>query len=158
MLIQSMTWQASVELSARAKVGRLACAHEGQPYITPMSLTYEAGWLSSFSTVGQKITWMRANPLVCVETEELVDGQNWATAIALWLGYTCRRNPARSQIPSDARLQLLQRRPMWWEPGYAKTVIDGKERSLESVYFRIQAFPRSPGTRAVTDTDPRAGG
>ena len=42
MLIQSMTKQASIELLARARLGRLACAHEGQPYVTPMSFTYEA--------------------------------------------------------------------------------------------------------------------
>ena len=104
MLIQSMTWQASVELLARAKVGRLACAHEGQPYITPMSFTYEAGWLYSFSTVGQKITWMRANPLVCVETEELVDRQNWATVIALGRYEELPKTP--SDFESHARLRL----------------------------------------------------
>ena len=150
MLIQSMNWQASIELLARAKVGRLACAHEGQPYITPMSFTYEAGWLYSFSTVGQKITWMRANPLVCVETEELVDRQNWATVIALG------RYEELPKTPSDSNrtlaYDLLQRRPMWWEPGYAKTVIDGKERSLESVYFRIHVS-KITGHRAVLDTE-----
>ena len=83
MLIQSMTRQASMELLARAKVGRLACAHEGQPYITPMSFIYEPGCLYSFSTVGQKITWMRANPLVCVEVEEVVNRWDWATVIVL---------------------------------------------------------------------------
>ena len=72
MLIQSMTGVASLELLERATLGRVACTHEGQPYITPMSVTYDANWLYSFSTLGQKITWMRANPHVCVEVEELV--------------------------------------------------------------------------------------
>ena len=63
MLIQSMTKQASIELLARARLGRLACSHDGQPYITPMSFTYDDDNLHGFSTVGQKITWMRANPL-----------------------------------------------------------------------------------------------
>jgi uncharacterized protein len=154
MLIQSMTREASNELLARAKVGRLACAHEGQPYITPMSFTYEAGCLYSFSTVGQKITWMRANPLVCVETEELLNRQNWATVIAFG------RYEELPKTPSDSNrtlaYDLLQRRPMWWEPGYAKTVIDGKERPLEGVYFRIHVS-KITGHRAVPDTAPRTG-
>ena len=32
---------------------------------------------------------------------------------------------------------VLQRRPAWWEAGYSKTVIEGKERPLKGVYFRI---------------------
>ena len=83
MLIQSMTGVASLELLERATLGRVACTHEGQPYITPMSVTYDANWLYSFSTLGQKITWMRANPHVCVEVEELVSPQDWATVIVI---------------------------------------------------------------------------
>ena len=154
MLIQSMTREASNELLARAKVGRLACAHEGQPYITPMSFIYEADCLYSFSTVGQKVTWMRANPLVCVETEELVNRQNWASVIVFG------RYEELPKTPSDSNrtlaYDLLQRRPTWWEPGYAKTVIDGKERPLEGVYFRIHVS-KITGHRAVPDTDPRTG-
>jgi len=41
MLIQSMTGVASLELLERATLGRVACTHEGQPYITPMSVTYD---------------------------------------------------------------------------------------------------------------------
>ena len=72
MSIQSMTEPASLELLARATLGRLACANEGRPYIIPMSVTYDANALYGFSTVGQKIAWMRANPHVCVEVEEVV--------------------------------------------------------------------------------------
>jgi len=83
MLIQSMAREASFELLARSKLGRVACAHEGRPYVIPMSLTYDENWLYSFSTLGQKITWMRANPHVCVEVEELVSRQDWATVIVM---------------------------------------------------------------------------
>jgi hypothetical protein len=30
-----------------------------------MSVTYEGSWLYGFSSLGQKIAWMRANPRVC---------------------------------------------------------------------------------------------
>ena len=74
MLIKTMTCQACVDLLKRTRIARLACANEGQSYITPMSFVYDGNCLYSFSTVGQKITWMRANPLVCVEADELVIG------------------------------------------------------------------------------------
>ena len=135
MLIQGMTRQASIELLARAKVGRLACTREGQPYITPMSFTYEAGCLYSFSTVGQKIAWMRANPLVCVEIEELVSRRDWATVIVL--GRYEELPKTSNDADRTLAYDLFQRRPMWWEPAYAKTVIEGKERPLEGVFFRV---------------------
>ncbi len=150
MLIQSMTRQASIDLLARANVGRLACAHEGQPYVTPMSFIYDAGCLYSFSTVGRKITWMRENPLVCVEAEELVNRWEWATVIVIG------RYEELPKTTNDAdrvlAFDLLRRRPMWWEPGYAKTVVEGKERRLEEgVYFRIRCSEIT-GHRAIADT------
>jgi len=132
MLIQSMTEAASRELLTRAHLGRLACAHEGQPYVTPMSVTYDANWLYGFSTLGQKITWMRANAHVCVEVDEVVSRQDWATVIVMGQYQELTTDQERTYAHD-----LLQRRPMWWEPGYSKTVIEGKERSLKGVYFRI---------------------
>ncbi len=132
MLIQSMTEAASLELLARATLGRLACAHEGRPYITPMSVTYDAKALHGFSTVGQKITWMRANPHVCVEVEEVVSRLNWATVIVMG-----RYEELTSDADRKYAHDLLERRPAWWEAAYSKTVIDGNERPLKGVFFRI---------------------
>ena len=150
MLIQSMTRQASFELLARAKLGRLACAHEGQPYITPMSVTYDTAWLYSFSTLGQKITWMRANPHVCVEVEELVSRQDWATVIVMG-----RYQELATDADRTYAHDLLERRPAWWEPGYSKTVIEGKERPLKGVYFRIR-IEQITGHQGIPEEDPRA--
>jgi nitroimidazol reductase NimA-like FMN-containing flavoprotein (pyridoxamine 5'-phosphate oxidase superfamily) len=32
---------------------------------------------------------------------------------------------------------LLSKAPNWWEPGFAKTLKDGVERALVTVYFRV---------------------
>jgi nitroimidazol reductase NimA-like FMN-containing flavoprotein (pyridoxamine 5'-phosphate oxidase superfamily) len=156
MLIQGMTLQASFELLARATWGRLACAHDGQPYIAPISFACDAAWLYGFSTVGRKITWMRANPLVCIEADEVTSRQNWATVIVLGRYEELPDKPASSADRTHA-YDLLQRRPVWWEPGYAKTVIDGKERALEGVYFRIH-IDQITGHRGIPDGDSRARG
>ena len=145
MLIQSMTGMASLELLERATLGRVACSHEGQPYITPMSVTYDANWLYSLSTLGQKITWMRANPHVCVEVEELVSPQDWATVIVIG-----RYQELTTEKERTYAHDLLERRPAWWEPGYSRTVMEGKERPLKPVYFRI-LIDQVTGHRGIPD-------
>lgn len=153
MLIKTMTRQACVDLLKRTKVARLACAHEGQPYITPMSFVYDGNCLYSFSTVGQKITWMRANPLVCVEMDELVSPREWKAVVVLGRYEELPNTPGDDELQSYA-YALLRRRPLWWEPGYVKTIVDGKERPLEFLYFRIHIDQMSG--RCGTSDLPRA--
>ncbi len=71
MLIRELTRHECLELMTRSRLGRLACAHETQPYIVPIYFAYDNDYLYSFSTVGQKIQWMQANPNVCVEVDEV---------------------------------------------------------------------------------------
>jgi len=146
MLIQEMTRQESVDLLARTRLGRLGCAHEGQPYVTPMYFAYDGGYLYSFSTLGQKITWMRANPLVCVEADELASPHDWATVILMGK-YEELLDKREHQEHAHT---LLQERPVWWEPGYAKTVLHGETRPLKCVYFRIR-IDQMNGHRGVPD-------
>jgi nitroimidazol reductase NimA-like FMN-containing flavoprotein (pyridoxamine 5'-phosphate oxidase superfamily) len=145
MLIQSMTRMASLKLLERANFGRVACSHEGQPYLVPMSVTYDVNWLYCFSTLGQKITWMRANPRVCVEIEELVSRQDWATVIVMG-----RYDELTTDADRKYAHDLLQRRPAWWEAGYSRTVIEGKERHGEGVCFRI-LIEQITGHRAIPE-------
>ena len=81
MVIQELTEQASRDLLARTHLGRLACAQGTQPYVVPFYFVYDNDCLYSFSTVGQKIEWMRANPLVCVEADEVVSPEQWMSVI-----------------------------------------------------------------------------
>jgi len=40
-LIQELSRQESLDLLARAHLGRLACAHKTQPYIVPVYFAYD---------------------------------------------------------------------------------------------------------------------
>jgi nitroimidazol reductase NimA-like FMN-containing flavoprotein (pyridoxamine 5'-phosphate oxidase superfamily) len=133
MLLQSMTRQVCVELLSRAKFGRLACVSAGQPYVTPFSFVYNADRLYSFSTVGQKIAWMRANPLVCVEADEVFSRQNWASVIVLGHYEELPDTPVH-RAEREHAYGLIQKTPLWWEPAYVRPPV---ERVLETVYFRI---------------------
>jgi hypothetical protein len=51
-----------------------------QPYIVPIYHAYRDHCIYSFSEPGQKIDWMRANPLVCVEADQMRREQ-WTTVV-----------------------------------------------------------------------------
>jgi nitroimidazol reductase NimA-like FMN-containing flavoprotein (pyridoxamine 5'-phosphate oxidase superfamily) len=136
MLIEDMPRPACIEFLQRVRFGRLACEQAGQPYVTPFYFACHQETLYGFSTVGQKIAWMRANPRVCVEADEVVSPQQWMSVVAF--GHY-EELPAEAAYDSDRKLahSLLSQRPIWWEPGYARTVVGGNERPLDLVYFRV---------------------
>jgi nitroimidazol reductase NimA-like FMN-containing flavoprotein (pyridoxamine 5'-phosphate oxidase superfamily) len=149
MWIQDMSEQASIELLARARLCRVACAHEGQPYVTPNHCAYDDNHLYGFSTLGQKITWMRANPSVCVLVDEIVSPQNWASVIVFGK-YEELTDATHLIAHRQHAYNLLQTHPVWWEPGYVETVLNGKARLMEFMYFRIH-IEKISGHRGTPD-------
>jgi uncharacterized protein len=83
MHIHDMTRDASIDLLTRTQLCRLACTHEGQPYVVPIYCAYHNNYLYGFSRLGQKIVWMRTNPRVCVEADEVASPRHWMTVIVL---------------------------------------------------------------------------
>ncbi len=81
MHIEELTRKASLDFLAGNHLGRLACVNQSQPYITPCHFAYRDQWIYSFSTVGKKIEWLRANPLACLEVDEITDTQQWTSVI-----------------------------------------------------------------------------
>jgi nitroimidazol reductase NimA-like FMN-containing flavoprotein (pyridoxamine 5'-phosphate oxidase superfamily) len=138
VLIQEMTRKECLDLLDRAHLGRLACAHETQPYIVPIYFAYDNDYLYCFSTLGQKIEWMRANPNVCVETDEVTNSQDWLSVIVLGRYEELPDTPEWHDAREYAHRKLEQRNPIWWEPGYAKTILDDTERPLMPSFYRIQ--------------------
>ncbi len=82
MVINKMSEKECAALLARASLGRLGCSLDNQPYVVPISFAYEPNYIYVLSTFGQKIEWMRANPKVCVEVEEVASESEWVSVIA----------------------------------------------------------------------------
>lgn len=84
MMIREMNREECLRVLARGWLARLACARENQPYVVPVYLAYHeaSGCLYGFATPGQKVEWMRANPLVCVEVDEIAAYDQWVSVIA----------------------------------------------------------------------------
>jgi nitroimidazol reductase NimA-like FMN-containing flavoprotein (pyridoxamine 5'-phosphate oxidase superfamily) len=151
MRIEELSHPACLELLARLRRGSLACASANQPYVTPFYFAYHGGFLHSFSTIGKKIEWMRANPLVCVEADEVVSPEKWRSVIVFGRFHELPDSP---QWHADRQLayELLQQHAMWWEPGFAKTTREGSVRPLVPVYFRI-SIEKITGRRAFSEAE-----
>jgi nitroimidazol reductase NimA-like FMN-containing flavoprotein (pyridoxamine 5'-phosphate oxidase superfamily) len=149
VLIDEISEQESLSLLARARLGRLACAHGLQPYIVPFYFAYHHNYIYSFSTLGQKIDWMRANPLVCVEVDEVMSPCEWESVIVFG-EYEELEDAPESRVDREFAYKLLGQRAKWWEPGYAKTILHGKERPLEPIFYRIYVV-RVTGRRAILE-------
>jgi nitroimidazol reductase NimA-like FMN-containing flavoprotein (pyridoxamine 5'-phosphate oxidase superfamily) len=72
MFISELSGDECIDLLIRANFGRMACAKADQPYITPISFAYKNRKVHCASTVGQRIEWMRTNPLVCLQVDEVI--------------------------------------------------------------------------------------
>ena len=149
MLITEMSHKESLDLLARKRLGRLACAQGSQPYVVPFYFAYYDCSLYSFSTVGKKIEWMRANPLVCVEVDDVVDSQEWTSVVVSGCYEELPDTPGW-QSERDFAVSLLQQYAMWWEPALAKTLLPGTERPLVPVFYRIHVVGIS-GRRATLE-------
>lgn len=119
----------------------------------PIYFAYHHNYLYSFSTAGQKIEWMRANPLVCVEADEVVSPQKWVSVIVFGR-YEELPDTPECQTDREFAWKVLQQHAMWWEPGYAKTMVQGVERPLKPIFYRI-SLTRINGRRATLESAAR---
>jgi uncharacterized protein len=83
MLIQEMTRIECLSTLVQTRLGRLACARDNQPYVVPIYFVCEDPYLYGFTTLGQKVEWMRSNPLVCVEIDEIENSDQWTSIVVL---------------------------------------------------------------------------
>ena len=86
MKIRNMTREECFQFLSKVRVGRLACARENEPYIVPVFFAYNADLggkdsLYGFTTFGQKVRWMRANPRVCLEADDVNSCGRWTSVI-----------------------------------------------------------------------------
>jgi nitroimidazol reductase NimA-like FMN-containing flavoprotein (pyridoxamine 5'-phosphate oxidase superfamily) len=150
MVVHVLTFEECKAVLARSPVGRLACARDGQPYIVPIFLWFddESNCLYGFSTVGRKVEWMRRNPKVCVEVDEIADPLHWTTVLV-----TGRYDEIGDEHEADElrkRAQaLVEQRRSWWLPATAN-LSTGEERE-RAVLYRIHIVALS-GRRTTRPT------
>lgn len=149
MLITRMRSKECRKLLVRLSFGRLACSCNDRPYIVPIYFTFESDRLYSFSTVGQKILWMRQNPLVCVEADEIRAHDDWESVVVLGKYVEISNTPEGAQARSHVR-SLLQKRPLWWQSGYTASQVRRQPKSVAPIYYCI-AIEKITGLRGSPD-------
>jgi nitroimidazol reductase NimA-like FMN-containing flavoprotein (pyridoxamine 5'-phosphate oxidase superfamily) len=119
-----------------AKFGRLACAHENQPFIVPVHFAADGDYVYLFSMPGQKIDWMRQNPRVCLELDAVSNQEEWTSIVALGTYEELLDTPEHQEDRRHA-LELLQVRPMWWEPSAVLPTSHADREAAPPVVYRI---------------------
>ncbi len=62
-------------------LGRLACTDGKQPYIVPVTYTYDGKYIYGQTNDGTKLKILRKNPKVCFEVDIMTDMTNWKSVL-----------------------------------------------------------------------------
>lgn len=150
MFIEELKIEECFEVLLQKRVGRLACAHESQAYIVPFHFAFDGSkYFYAISMLGQKIEWMRSNPLVCVEVDDLKNQFEWTSLIAFGR-YEELPDLPEFEAERQRAYELLSCHPMWWQPVYVAKTYHTPAVDEQPVYFRI-FIDKITGRRAVSD-------
>ncbi|WP_315928659.1 pyridoxamine 5'-phosphate oxidase family protein [Mesorhizobium sp. SP-1A] len=138
MWIRTLTTLECTKLLSAERLGRLACAAEGKPYVVPIYYAFQDYHLYAFSMPGRKIDLMRANPQVCVQVDARGEGRGWQSVI-LEGSYEELPDRIGFKRERDHAWSLLSKHSDWWEPGALKPV-GGPQQVLSHsphIFFRV---------------------
>jgi hypothetical protein len=124
---------------------------DNQPYVVPVRFSYEPDRIYTFSTVGKKIKWMRQNPKVCLQADELRNSSNWMSVIVTGM-YLELSEPQYHTAEREHARALLAQDFQWWRIPLSERRDGGLVSSIETVFFRIDIESMS-GLRAMPETE-----
>jgi uncharacterized protein len=156
MVIREMCREECLRVLAGARLARLGCARENQPYVVPVYLAYHeaSGCLYGFTTPGQKVEWMRANPLVCVELDEVAAYDQWVSVIVTGRYEELPETPECDGVRPRAQVypqQIGEAIPPWSADGRQYQCDDkGRDDKRELAWQVLKALPEwwQPGSTA----------
>lgn len=119
------------KLFHEARVARLGCIVNGEPYVVPINCYLEGDELFSHSLPGLKISGLRENPKACIQVDEIVDDLHWHSAIAFGRYEEITKQNERAIVLT----KLLHKFPML-TPVESALAIDGY--SPQVIVFRIR--------------------
>ena len=155
MLIRDLTSMECRHVLASTNFGRLGCAKDGQPYVVPIYFAFDGAHLYGssmfcFSQIGQKIEWMRSNPLVCLEVDDVKSASDW-TSVVVFGHYQELPDTSENEIARRHAHELLTKRAMWWEPASVAVAHPDDHHSFNPIYYRIY-IDQLTGRQGVPDT------
>jgi len=136
MLISEMAEGECHEVLGRAWFGRLGCSLNDQPYVIPVGIACEPDYVYVFSTFGKKIEWMRANPKVCMQIDEIKSQSDWISVIVNG-NYQELEEPRYTDERNHAR-KLLEKQHQWWLNAMAERRRQLRDQEIAPLFFRIR--------------------
>lgn len=130
------------ELLKRSGYGHLACARNNQPYVVPVHFAYDGTAIYVYTTEGKKSEIIRANPQVCLQTEEVTDNTHWKSVIVTGDAYQVTDKDER-----DKALELIAAVNPTLSPAVSIRWMDSWVRENIEVVIRIN--PRMITGRAT---------
>ena len=113
-----------------ARIVRLGCIVNGEPYVVPINCYLEDEALYSHSLPGTKIDALRATQRACVQIDEIESDLRWKSAIA----FGAYEEITKPNERADVLARLLRRFPML-TPVESALVADGSPP--EVIVFRV---------------------
>ena len=116
-----------------ANFGHLGCANNGRPYVFPMHYAYDGKELYFLTTEGMKTQFLKGNPQVCLQVEQVTDSSHWRSVMVI--GHAERLTELKET--ERAMQQITERNPTL-TPAISATQIDAIGRAVEIALYRIQ--------------------
>lgn len=158
MLVQKLSQKECLNFLKEIKFGRLGCVRDKQPYVVPIYFVSDEKHIYGFTTLGQKIRWMRENPLVCVEADQVIDHLHWTSVVVLGK-YQELDDRVSLRGLREYALELLQLRTMWWQPAVVTTRdSESGDRAAPHIFYRIRICEisgRRAGPNSLAETMPQ---
>ena len=152
MRIIPISRQECSELLQRVSIGKLACSLNDQPYVVPVAFSYEPDCIYIFSTFGKKIEWMRKNPKVCLQADEIGNRSNWTSVVVTGTYLELNVPQYHTAQREHARERLAAQYSEWWRIPLSGARDRGLLSSMETVFFRIDIKSIS-GLRTISETE-----
>lgn len=114
-----------------ARVGRLGCIVNGEPYVVPINFRLDGDSLYVHSLPGLKISGLRENPRACVQVDQVEHDLHWRSAIAFGVYEEITRPAERADVLN----KLFHEFPML-TPVEAAITVDGAPPQV--IVFRIK--------------------
>ena len=118
-----------------ARVARLGCIVNGDPYVVPINFHFEDDCLYSHSLPGLKISGLREHSRACVQVDDIENDLHWRSAIA----YGNFEEIAKPHERADVLSKLLKNFPML-TPVESAIAIDGAAPAIVVFRIRIDRF------------------
>jgi nitroimidazol reductase NimA-like FMN-containing flavoprotein (pyridoxamine 5'-phosphate oxidase superfamily) len=119
-------------LLQRESFGHLGCARDSRPYVVPMHYAYDGKELYFFTTVGMKTQFIQANPMVCLQVEEITDSTHWRSAMVIG-----RATEITKPEEMQRAMKFITERNPALTPAISATQLDALGRAVDIALYRI---------------------